>query len=58
MSSQAIMVRLTSIADAMGNRAGYAKHCERVQRFVLSNKAAKMFVSKQAPRFFNTEDVD
>lgn len=39
MSSQAIMVKLTWMADAMGNLDVYAKHCRRALRFILSNKA-------------------
>lgn len=42
MSSQAIMVKLTWMADAMGNRAGYAKQCGSVMSFVLSRKAEKL----------------
>lgn len=39
------------MADAMGNHVGYAKHCGRVQRFILSDKAEKKFCTEQVSRF-------
>lgn len=57
MSSQAIMVKLTWMADAMGNRVRYAKHCGRVRRFILSNETERRSCSWTGVYNFQIKDL-